>query len=95
MFLTIKLSTQAKRNCFEIELIYCIKMDLALNNLQRCICHKNQSTNLEGTTTPDQSEPGSNGIEGVLYISHISRVGTSQLDAIFCHIQDTHFLDGS
>ena len=25
---------------FEIELIICIKMDLALNNLQRLICHK-------------------------------------------------------
>ena len=27
---------------FEIELIICIKMDLALNNLQRLICHKIQ-----------------------------------------------------
>ena len=36
---------------FEIELIICIKMDLALNNLQRLICHKNptnQPTNHEG-----------------------------------------------
>ena len=33
MFLTIKLSTKAKLNLFEIELIICIKMDLALNNL--------------------------------------------------------------
>ena len=31
MFLTIKLSTHAK--ICEIELIICIKMDLALNNL--------------------------------------------------------------
>ena len=30
---------------FEIELIICIKMDLALNNLQRLICHKTQTTN--------------------------------------------------
>ena len=30
---------------FEIELIICIKMRLALNNLQRLICHKTQTTN--------------------------------------------------
>ena len=41
MFLTIKLCTHAKLNLFEIELIIYIKMDLALNNLQRLICHKN------------------------------------------------------
>ena len=29
---------------FEIELVICIKMDLALNNLQRLICHKTQTT---------------------------------------------------
>ena len=37
MFLKIKL--------FEIELIICIKIDLVLNNLQRLICHKNQTNN--------------------------------------------------
>ena len=36
MFLTIKL-------LFEIELIICIKIDLALNNLQRLISHKTQN----------------------------------------------------
>ena len=30
---------------FEIELIICIKIDLALNNLQKLICHKTQSIN--------------------------------------------------
>ena len=30
---------------FKIELIICIKMDLALNNLQRLICHKTQTNN--------------------------------------------------
>ena len=30
---------------FEIQLIICLKMDLALNNLQRLICHKTQTTN--------------------------------------------------
>ena len=30
---------------FEIKLIICIKMDLALNNLQMLICHKTQTTN--------------------------------------------------
>ena len=34
---------------FEIELIIYIKMDLALNNLQRLICHKTQPTNLRLT----------------------------------------------
>ena len=38
MFLTNKL--------FEIELIIYIKMYLALNNLQKLICHKTQLTNL-------------------------------------------------
>ena len=28
---------------FEIELIICMKIDLALNNLQELICHKNQT----------------------------------------------------
>ena len=34
---------------FEVELITCIKIDLALNNLQKLICYKiptNQPTNL-------------------------------------------------
>ncbi len=35
---------------FEIELIICIKIDLALNNLQRLICHKNQPTNQPSCT---------------------------------------------
>ena len=42
MFLTIKLCTYAE--LFEIELTICIKMDLALNKLQRLICHKSQPT---------------------------------------------------
>ena len=29
---------------FEIELIICIKIHFALNNLQRLICHKTQTT---------------------------------------------------
>ena len=41
MFLT-KLCTHAK--LFEIELTIRIKMDLVLNNLQRLICHKSQTT---------------------------------------------------
>ena len=39
MFLTIKLCTYAKLNCFYIKLIIYIKMDLALNNLQRLISY--------------------------------------------------------
>ena len=30
---------------FEIQVIICIKLDFALNNLQRLICHKIQTTN--------------------------------------------------
>ena len=43
MFFTIKLCTYAKLNCFQYEQIIYIKMDLALNNLQRLICHQNQT----------------------------------------------------
>ena len=43
MFLTIKLCTYAKLNC--LKLIICIKMDLALINLQKLICHKTQTPN--------------------------------------------------
>ena len=50
MFLTIKLCTYGKLNLFEIELIICIKMDLDLNNLQRLICHKTQTTNKQPNT---------------------------------------------
>ena len=42
MSLIIKLYTH---ELFEIELIICIKMDSALNNLQWLICHENQTTN--------------------------------------------------
>ena len=44
MFLTIKLCTYAKLNCFQMEQIIYIKMDLALNNLQRLMCHKTKQT---------------------------------------------------
>ena len=44
MFLTIKLCIYAKLNCFPIEQIIYIKMNLALNNLQRLICHKTKQT---------------------------------------------------
>ena len=44
MFLTIKLCTYAKLNCFSIEQIIYIKIDLALTNLQRLICHQAKQT---------------------------------------------------
>ena len=51
MFFTIKLVLHL--NCvliltelFEIELTFCIKIDMALNNQQRLICHKTQPTNI-------------------------------------------------
>ena len=37
---------------FEIELIICIKMDLALNNLWKLICHKTQTNNQTNLTKP-------------------------------------------
>ena len=37
---------------FEIELFIHIKMDLALNNLQRLICHKTQPTNQSSLPPP-------------------------------------------
>ena len=45
---------------------------------------------LRGTTTPDQSGPGSNVNEGVLHIPQSSKTEASPSDAISCHIQDTH-----
>ena len=45
MFLTIKLCTHAKLNLKKIELTTCIKMYLALNNVQKFVCHKTQPTN--------------------------------------------------
>ena len=36
---------------FEIELIICIKMDLALNDLQRLICYKTHTTNYSSIVT--------------------------------------------
>ena len=43
MFLTIKLCTQMKPNYLKSDYLH--KMDLAINNLQRLICHKTQPTN--------------------------------------------------
>ena len=37
----------------------------------------------------DQSGPGSNGNERVLYTIQSSRIGTTALDAVYCHTQDT------
>ena len=46
MFLGNKTVYLNKTEFFEIELIICIKMDLALNNLQMLICHKTQTNTL-------------------------------------------------
>ena len=53
MFLAINLCTHAILNC-SIELIICLKMNLALNNVQRLICHKTQ------TNQPTLYEDGKN-----------------------------------
>ena len=42
---------------FEIEYIICIKLDLALNNLQRLICHKTLPTSQQ-TITSQKSTKG-------------------------------------
>ena len=38
---------------FELELIIYIKMDLALNNLQRLMCHKTQAIKLTNQNRDD------------------------------------------
>ena len=48
---------------------------------------------LTGTTTLDQSGPGSNGNEGLRHISQSSRSGTSPSDDLGI-IQDTHWGEG-
>ena len=45
---------------------------------------------LSGATTPGQSEPGSNGSEGVFYIPESSRAGGSPSDCFMPYMQDTH-----
>ena len=44
---------------FEIELFIFMKMDLALNNLQRLICHKPKETNIKFTTPSSKYLPSS------------------------------------
>ena len=47
---------------------------------------------LSGATTPNQSEPGSNGIEGLLHIPQSSSItGTSPSDFLESYIQDIHW----
>ena len=48
--LTFKLPTYTKLNYLKKELFICIKMDLALNNLQRLICHKPKQINTQNYT---------------------------------------------
>ena len=45
MFFAIKLYTYAKLNCLK-QLFIFIKMDLALNNRQKLICHHTQTNKL-------------------------------------------------
>ena len=49
MFLTIEQCTHAETELFKIELFICIKMDLALNSLQRLICHETQTNKLSSS----------------------------------------------
>ena len=54
MFLKIKLCTYAKLKFFEIELFIYIKIDLALNNLQRLIWHKDQTNQTKPNSLPEK-----------------------------------------
>ena len=81
---------------FEIEVIICIKMDLALDNQQRLIYHKIQITNylflsksiwstdetLTGTTIPSRNGRGSNGNEQLLHTPPKSGTGALSLGTI-------------
>ena len=64
---------------FEIELIICMKMDLALNNLRRLICHKTQISN-QLTFTPGQIGPRGNENEVALHVYQISNTDVSPSD---------------
>ena len=55
MLLTVKLCT--KTELFEVELFFCIRSYLALNNLQRLVCHKTQ------TNKPNHDENRHMGID--------------------------------
>ena len=55
MFLTIKKMYSCLTELFKIEVTICVKMDLALNNLQSLICHKTQPTNHSVTTATSLS----------------------------------------
>ena len=59
-------------NWIEIELTICIKMDLALNNLQRLICHKTQPTNQPTNQSTN-------------HITQSSRNGVSQSNGLVSH----------
>ena len=48
MVLTIQLCSYDKTELFKIELFICTKIVLALNNLQRLICHKPISSSNAG-----------------------------------------------
>ena len=48
---------------------------------------------LIGTTTPGQSEPGSNSNKTVLHALRSSRTGATLPDIVLCHTQDTPFLE--
>ena len=72
MVLTIKLCTHAKLNFYNRT---DIKMDWALNNLQRLICHKTQTTN----------EPSSVFLKHAFYLSFYTRIRLGL--HIRCHIK--------
>ena len=83
-----------KTELFEIELIICIKMDLALNNRQRCIFLKTRTKNqtislqihLTSAFNPNKyypsglSVPGSNGNKVIHHTLHCSKTEASPPD---------------
>ena len=57
-------------------------MDLALNNLQRLICHKTQTNKFDETPV-------------VLHIRKISKTVVLLADAVLCHTHNTSFCEGA
>ena len=44
-------------------IFFCIKLDLALNNIQRLICHKTQTTNMNKNTSLGKTKMASEEID--------------------------------
>ena len=78
---------------FEIELIICIKMDLALNNLQRLICHKIQPIKPPFNNVQKSSGSFKNMFTNLcIYLVYIYKEGLAlnNLQLLMCHKTQWH-----